>query len=73
MFWSTQFAFIPAILEESDYSQIQSIERNIRLPFSKRPVQVGDGAYGNVSKVTIAPRCLRHKIKQHENYRVRSD
>ena len=71
VFGEKQFAFIPAIIEESDYSHIQRIERNLRLPFSEKPIQVGDGAYGHVSKVTLPPRCLRHITKQIDNIGVR--
>ena len=71
IFKEKQFAFIPAIIEESDYSHIQVIQQNIRLPFSGKPDQVGDGAYGHVVKVTLPPRYLFHIIKQTDNTRVR--
>ncbi len=70
-FEEKQMAFLPAIIEESDYSHIQRLGKNIRLPFSERPDQVGDGAYGHVVKVTIPPRCLLHTTKQTDNTRVR--
>ena len=70
VFWQQQFAFCPAIVEESDYSHIQEIEKDKRLPFSGKPVQVGDGAYGTVSKVVIAPRCLRHIDRETQNTQV---
>ena len=70
MFWQYQFAFCPAIILESGNSHIQRIETNRRLPFSGKPVEVGGGAYGRVSQVTIAPRCLRHTENSTENFKV---
>ena len=70
IFWQQQFAFCPAIIEESENSHLQRIETNRRLPFTGKPVEVGGGAYGSVSQVTIAPRCLRHIGKGHENFKV---
>ena len=70
MFWQYQFAFCPAIILESGNSHIQRIETNRRLPFSGKPVEVGGGAYGRVSQVTIAPRCLRHTENPTENFKV---
>lgn len=70
MFWQHQFAFCPAIIEESEYSHIQRIETDRRLPFSGKPVEVGGGAYGRVSQVTIAPRCLRHIENDTDNFKV---
>ena len=70
MFWQQQFAFCPAIILESEYSLIQKIDANRRLPFSGKPVEVGGGAYGRVSQVTIAPRCLRHTQNHTENFKV---
>ena len=70
MFWQQQFAFCPAIILESEYSHIQRIETYRRLPFSGKPVEVGGGAYGRVSQVTIAPRCLRHAENGTDNYKV---
>lgn len=60
IFGQQQFAFYPAIIEAFDRSYIQKIEKAKRLPFSGKPEKVGEGAYGIVSKVVIAPRCLRH-------------
>ncbi len=71
IFEEKQFAFIPAIIEESDDSHIQQIEKNKRLPFSGRPDQVGDGAYGHVVKVTLPPRYLLHIKTRTDNTRVR--
>ena len=73
MFGEKQFLFIPAIIEESDDSYIQVIDRNMRLPFSEKPVHVGDGAYGHVLKVTLPRRYLRHRTKQTENNKVRRE
>ena len=70
MFWHLQFAFCPAIIQESGYSHIQRIETDRRLPFSGKPVEVGGGAYGRVSQVTIAPRCLRHTENGTDNFKV---
>ena len=70
MFWQQQFAFCPAIIEESESSHIQRIKTDKRLPFTGKPVEVGGGAYGTVSQVTIAPRCLRHIGKDTENIKV---
>lgn len=70
MFWQHQFAFCPAIILESEYSHIQRIEIDRRLPFSGKPVEVKSGAYGWVSQVTIAPRCLRHTENHTENSKV---
>ena len=60
MFRQQQFAFIPAIIEESGDGYIQMIDGNRRLPFSEQPVHIGDGAYGNVTQVVIAARCFRN-------------
>ena len=70
MFWQHQFAFCPAIIQESENSHIQRIEADRRLPFTGKPVEVGGGAYGSVSQVTIAPRCLRHIDRGTENFKV---
>ena len=70
IFWQQQFAFCPAIIEESDTSHLQRIDSDRRLPFDGKPREVGGGAYGSVSQVTIAPRCLRHKGKGRENFKV---
>lgn len=70
MFWQQQFAFCPAIIEERENSHIQRIKSDRRLPFTGKPVEVGGGAYGSVSQVTIAPRCLRHWGKKVENFEV---
>ena len=70
IFWQQQFAFCPAIIEESESSHIQRIKTDKRLPFTGKPVEVGGGAYGSVSQVTIAPRCLRHIGKETENIKV---
>ncbi len=69
-FWQQQFAFCPAIILESEYSHIQRIEEDRRLPLSGKPVEVGGGAYGRVSQVTIAPRCLRHTENSTDNFKV---
>ena len=68
-FWQQQFAFCPAIIVEYEYSRIQTIETGRRLPFSGKLVEVGGGAYGKVSQVTIAPRCLRTE-NGTENFKV---
>ena len=68
-FWQHQFAFCPAIIVEYEYSRIQTIETGRRLPFSGKLVEVGGGAYGKVSQVTIAPRCLRTE-NGNENSKV---
>ena len=60
MFGQQQFAFIPAIIEESGDGYIQMIDGNRRLPFSEQPVHIGEGAYGNVTQVVIAARCFRN-------------
>ena len=70
MFWQQQFAFCPATIEESESSHIQRIKTDKRLPFTGKPIEVGGGAYGSVSQVTIAPRCLRHIGKETENIKV---
>ena len=70
MFWQQQFAFCPAIILESEYSHIQRIEKERRLPFSGKPVEVGGGAYGRVSQIIIAPRCLRHAENSTDNFKV---
>ena len=70
MFWQQQFAFCPTIVEESEHSHIQRIETDRRMPFCGKPVEVGGGAYGRVSQVTIAPRCLRHTDNGTDNFKV---
>ena len=70
VFWQHQFAFCPAVVLESEYSHIQRIEKDKRLPFTGKRVEVGGGAYGSVSQVTIAPRCLRHIDRKTENIEV---
>ena len=70
MFWQQQFAFCPAIIEEYENSHIQTIEADIRLPFTGKLVEMGGGAYGIVSQVTIAPRCLRHMGNGSDNFKV---
>ena len=70
IFWQQQFAFYPAIIQESETSYIQEIEKNRRLPFSGKPVEVGHGGYGRVSRESIAPRCLQNRGKHTENFEV---
>ena len=55
-----QYHFVPAVIEQSDTCYIQEI-KDRPLPFTKSTSPVGDGAFGTVSFVTIAPRCIQLK------------
>jgi len=69
MFYKHQFAFIPANIKTDGFG-FQNINTNRRLPFCNEPVQTENGAYGEVSQLVVAPRCLLDSYHHRENHEV---
>ena len=71
-FLQWQYAFCPVVIEERPGSFIQRIEKERRLPFIGDQTPLGYGGFGEVAKVTVAPRCYRDVAKNQDNNQVRT-
>ena len=59
-FWYKQFIFLPICIED-DYNAVQIIERAFpyRWPYLSEGAKVGEGAFGQVSEVTVAKGAIK--------------
>ena len=56
-FLERQWMFTPAVIQNTTEASKQSIDTNRRLPFIEKPVDLGTGGFGTVTKRLIAVDC----------------
>ena len=61
IFFQSQFAFLPVVIQDKDEMFVHNLKPLERLPFIEEACDIGSGGFGDVTKVMIAPRCLLSK------------
>lgn len=69
-FKDNQYLFHPAQIRQKRDGWIQPVEKQRRLPYTIAPERIGEGGFGEVSKVKVAAHFVHHDDKGTVNSKV---